>query len=371
MEKETNLKKYKMKYIVYQTINLVNNNIYIGVHGCEDPDIFDGYIGCGVVITNPSSYNKPQTTFQYAVKKYGTSNFRRTILNIFDTSEEAYSLEKQIVNKAFIKRKDVYNEKEGGLCGSSYSVKINQFNKKGEFLKEWNSIVEAADFYNISHTSIHNAYKYKSCCKNFFWSKEKSINIDEYTYKTDSNPVICYQYNLSGKLVNTYNSIIEASKDNNATAPQIRRAIYGGYRVGDYYYSSKIYENYTGQLKVSLKKQPIYIYTLNGEFVTKLKNSEEIYNFFNIKSTGVVTTAIRNKKPYKEYQISLEKLDSMPEVINKRNMPKKVGRYSLTGDLLEMFDSATKACEKYGKVVQKALKGQQKQCKGFIFKYIS
>ena len=98
-----------MKYIVYQTINLVNNNIYIGVHGCEDPDVFDGYIGCGVVITNPSSYNKPQTTFQYAVKKYGTSNFRRTVLNIFDTSEEAYALEKQIVNKAFIKRKDVYN----------------------------------------------------------------------------------------------------------------------------------------------------------------------------------------------------------------------------------------------------------------------
>ena len=371
MEKETNLKKYKMKYIVYQTINLVNNNIYIGVHGCENPDIFDGYIGCGVVITNPSSYNKPQTTFQYAVKKHGTSNFRRTIVNIFDTSEEAYSLEKQIVNKAFIKRKDVYNEKEGGLCGSSYSVKINQFNKKGEFLKEWNSIVEAADFYNISHTAIHNAYKHRSCCKNFFWSKEKSINIDEYTYKTDSNPVTCYQYNLSGKLINTYNSIIEASKENNTTTPQIRRAIYGGYRVGDYYYSSKIYENYTGKEKVSIRNKPIYVYTLKGEFIIKLNDSKEIYDFFNLKSTHVITTAIRNKKPYKEYQISLEKLDSMPEVINKRNIPKKVGRYSLTGDLLEMFDSATKACEKYGKVVQKGLKGQQKQCKGFIFKYIS
>ena len=360
-----------MKYIVYQTINLVNNNIYIGVHGCEDPDVFDGYIGCGVVITNPSSYNKPQTAFQYAVKKYGTSNFRRTILNIFDTSEEAYFLEKQIVNKAFIKRKDVYNEKEGGVCGNSYSVKINQFNKKGEFLKEWDSIVEAADFYNISDTAIHNSYKYKSCCKNFFWSKEKSININEYTYNTDSVPIVCYQYNLDGKLVNIYNSILEASKENNVTAALVRRAIYGGYKVNDYYYSSKIYENYTRKEKVSIRNKPIYVYTLKGKFVTELKNSEEIYNFFNIKSTWVITTTIRNKKPYKEYQISLEKLDSMPEVINKRNIPKKVGRYSLTGDLLEMFDSATKACEKYGKVVQKALKGQQKQCKGFIFKYIS
>ena len=360
-----------MKYIVYQTINLVNNNIYIGVHGCDNPDVFDGYIGCGVVTTNPSSYNKPQTPFQYAVKKYGTSNFRRTILNIFDTPEEAYSLEKQIVNKSFLKRKDVYNAKEGGICGSSYSIKINQFNKKGKFLKEWDSIVEAADFYNISDTAINNACKYKSCCKNYFWSKENSINVDEYTYNTESNPIICYQYDLNGKLVNTYNSILETSKDNNSTAAEIRRSIYGGYRVGEYYYSSKIYESYTGETNVSLRKQPIYIYTLKGKFITKLKNSEEIYNFFNIKSTSIITTAIRNKKPYKEYQISLEKVDSMPEVINKRNIPKKVGRYSLTGDLLETFDSATKACEKYGKVVQKGLKGQQKQCKGFIFKYIS
>ena len=33
-----------MKYIVYLTTNLKNNKIYIGVHGTEDPNIFDGYI---------------------------------------------------------------------------------------------------------------------------------------------------------------------------------------------------------------------------------------------------------------------------------------------------------------------------------------
>lgn len=39
-----------MKYIVYQTINTVNNKIYIGVHGTEDPETFDGYIGNGIDI---------------------------------------------------------------------------------------------------------------------------------------------------------------------------------------------------------------------------------------------------------------------------------------------------------------------------------
>lgn len=36
-----------MKYIVYKTTNLINNKIYVGVHR-TNPDINDGYIGCGV-----------------------------------------------------------------------------------------------------------------------------------------------------------------------------------------------------------------------------------------------------------------------------------------------------------------------------------
>lgn len=32
-----------MKYIVYKTTNLINNKIYIGIHGIKDPNIFDGY----------------------------------------------------------------------------------------------------------------------------------------------------------------------------------------------------------------------------------------------------------------------------------------------------------------------------------------
>lgn len=44
-----------MKYIVYLTKNLKSkingtNKIYIGVHKTENPEIFDGYIGCGVYI---------------------------------------------------------------------------------------------------------------------------------------------------------------------------------------------------------------------------------------------------------------------------------------------------------------------------------
>ena len=75
-----------MKYIVYQTVNKVNNKIYIGVHGTETDD-FDGYIGNGISIYRPATYMNPKTPFQFAVKKYGVKNFIRTTLKEFDNEK--------------------------------------------------------------------------------------------------------------------------------------------------------------------------------------------------------------------------------------------------------------------------------------------
>ena len=125
-----------MKYIVYQTTNIKNNKIYIGVHKTENPEVFDGYIGCGIRLNNPSSYMNPFTPLQFAVKKYGTSNFKRIILATFDVIDDAFELEKQLVNQIFINRKDTYNAKLGGIGGSSFYKKINQFDLKGKFLKQ-------------------------------------------------------------------------------------------------------------------------------------------------------------------------------------------------------------------------------------------
>ena len=57
-----------MKYIVYQTTNLSNNKIYIGQHKTKDPNIFDQYLGCGIKVNMPSSYENPCSPLQYAVK---------------------------------------------------------------------------------------------------------------------------------------------------------------------------------------------------------------------------------------------------------------------------------------------------------------
>lgn len=124
-----------LKYIVYLTINLQNKKIYIGVHKTNNPDRFDGYIGNGVFISRPSTYEKSKTAFQYAVKKYGVKNFKRFTLRIFDTLEEALKLEAEIVNEQFIKREDTYNLVLGGGLPRDASIEIYQYSLNGDFIK--------------------------------------------------------------------------------------------------------------------------------------------------------------------------------------------------------------------------------------------
>lgn len=93
-----------MNYI-YQITNLTNNKIYIGVHKTDN--INDGYMGSGKIITQ-------------AIKKYGINNFKKEILEYFDTYELALAKEQNIVTDEFLLRNDVYNLRRGGTGGFDY-----------------------------------------------------------------------------------------------------------------------------------------------------------------------------------------------------------------------------------------------------------
>lgn len=91
------------KYILYQTTNLVNGKIYIGIHQTIDVD--DGYLGSGKLLKS-------------AIRKYGKENFKRDILAIVDSVEELELLEAQVVTDWFCERADTYNLMPGGKWGS-------------------------------------------------------------------------------------------------------------------------------------------------------------------------------------------------------------------------------------------------------------
>lgn len=102
-------------YSVYKVKNKINGKIYIGVHKTENID--DNYKGSGTII-------------RHAHKKYGKQNFSKEIIDTFPTKEEAYSLEKALVNKDFISLNTNYNIKIGGEGGWDF-VNSNKLNLVG------------------------------------------------------------------------------------------------------------------------------------------------------------------------------------------------------------------------------------------------
>jgi len=91
-----------MFYTIYQTTNLTNGKIYIGYHSTED--LNDQYLGSGKILNQ-------------AITKSGRENFKREILYVFPSREEALNKELELVNEAFVQREDTYNMKIGGEGG--------------------------------------------------------------------------------------------------------------------------------------------------------------------------------------------------------------------------------------------------------------
>lgn len=355
-----------MKYIVYQTTNLVNNKIYIGVHKTENPEIFDGYIGCGVSINKPSSYLKPSTPFQYAVNKYGIKSFKRIVLKIFNTADEAYALEAELVNIDFIKREDTYNIALGGNAGSYY-FPINQFDKDGNFIKQWDNMEEAAEVLGVSHTSINNAKLFKGSCLGYFWSTEKEINPKEFSYHVGTKT---YKYTLDGKLVDSYESLTEAAKCNNSIEKTIYRAVQMSMKVNNFYYSYTLTDKFIPKVQPKLRGKIIYIYDLDGNYLTEIPSGQKLKDYFKITHYGCLKQALMNGKPYKGKLVSLEKLDVLPKVLEPTNKPKKVGCYDLNGNLIKEYNSIKEASREYGPGVFKVLHNRLRKTKNLVFKFL-
>lgn len=361
---ETNLKNW----IVYCTINTINHKFYIGVHKTNDPTTFDGYIGCDVNINYPSSYKNPQTPFQFAVKKYGCDKFIRVVLKSNLTKEEALNIEKKLVNKEFIKRKDTYNISVGGN-GGKLEKEVYQFSYEGTLIKKWDSVKSICCYYGCTENGLYEAIRNKTSRSGYYWSFSDTINSSLYI---NNNSTKIFQYDGdSYKLINSYDTISSASRELGIKKDLIQRSIKCGYKTGGYYFSKVKMESYTCVEAKRIGNSPIYIYSLNGEFIKSLNNKEEIFKFFGIKTLSQVRDAIRGKVPYKGYQISLVKLDKLPETIDKRNIKKPVGKYTLDGVLVKTYDTVTQAREEHGVGVSRCLKGIQHTCANHIFKYIS
>lgn len=101
------------KFVIYQTINPFNGHYYIGK--ATSSRIQRGYKGSGIRLKE-------------AFEKYGKENFKTIVLWEFDTEDEAFKKEKEIVTPRLVLDPNCYNMQEGGSGGT----KGSKFLVKGE-----------------------------------------------------------------------------------------------------------------------------------------------------------------------------------------------------------------------------------------------
>lgn len=287
-----------MNYIVYKTTNIINGKIYIGVHKTANPNVFDGYIGNGVTSQKSATGN---TKFHNAVRKYGYENFKREIIEIFPGTNEgcndAYQLEAKLVNEDFIKRKDVYNMALGGYgqSGLMGCTKVLQYSLDGKFIKLWDSIKEAEEYYNtkgIYDVCIGRTHQLKG----FAWRYYDEDTIIEDIGKIKTKNKTVYQYDLQGNLLKVWSSTIEAGSifDNPKAARaaisnvcnKTTRQAYG------YYWSFKRKFEYTPY------GVAVAMYDDDGIFIKSFSKLKDATKELNLKSSTNILDCIKGKQKH-------------------------------------------------------------------------
>lgn len=363
-----------MKYIVYLTKNTkskINGNyrIYIGVHKTENPEIFDGYIGCGVKIQQPSSYMYPKTPFQYAVKKYGTSAFERTTLFIFDKEEDAYAKEHELVTQDFINLDYTYNVAIGGEYEERYKA-LYQFDLNGNLIKKWERSLDAYEFYGYPATRWDSPKKNKCIFLDSYWSTSPTINVEEYSKKYINTTT--YLYSKNGKLLKEFPSQSQCAEYINYDKGELSRAIKNQTLIKkQYYVSTSLVDEFIPKPRKQYINQTYYVYTVENKFIGKFVG-KELMNAINLHSWDYVNHIFtHNKNWYKDFYISLEEIDKVPT--------KRIGNgicvdvYDKYGTYIETLKSIKEVREKY-KVPSSKIKNIQygnKYFGGYIFKYNS
>lgn len=356
-----------MKYIVYQTINIVNNKIYIGVHKTENPEVFDGYFGCGLS-TQSGFIKNPKTPFHYAVKKYGFKNFKRTTLKVFDNLEDALDLERWLVCPEFIARKDTYNITLGGGMPPLLNKEVYQYALDGTFIQKWNSIQEIVTKNNYTSSAISTAIAYKHASYNFLWSDKlyTKLNVEEY-YIYDTN-VKNYLYDSFGVYLKQFNSLSETVKYLNSNLSNVQRAIKLGYSVKGYYIS--LVKN---EVFVPIKRHrltgDLHKYDLNGKYICSYSSINQAETEMKTSLSGVNQAIKLNNGYYKNFLWCRgEKLPFMYKY-KSPTQKRKIGQYK-DGKLVNIFESVRMCRKQFGNI-SKVLSGQAKQTKGYTFKYLN
>ncbi len=234
-----------MNYTVYKHTNLLNGKIYIGITSKKVNQRWK----------NGAGY-KTQPYFYNAILKYGWNGFSHEILYTNLSKQEAIQKEVDLISKyQSNNKKHGYNITAGGdgLNGYKFNKEhsknmsmamkgknakqVCQYSLDGNFLKKWESIIEASIFLGINFRSIADCCRGEHCrAGDYMWRFYDGNENNIAPYNTFVHDKYVLQFDMSGNFIYKWNSTKEVSeklhirRNNIISACNGRRKSAGGFK---------------------------------------------------------------------------------------------------------------------------------------------
>lgn len=355
-------KNNERKYVVYKHTS-PSNKVYIGVT-CQNPPEKRWANGKGYC---------DNKHFSRAISKYGWSNFLHEILLSGLTKEEAIEKETELIAKYNATNRECgYNVALGGnsvgelpeeqkkKISEAGKIPVLQYTKSMEFVRKWNSIMEASAEIDVSTSCI------SACCREnissaggFVWRYEHPELIGNpkgHTNPDTYKPVD--QYSNDGEFIATYIHITEASEKTGIDSSTITKCCKGEQRkTGGFlwrYHGEELAKehiewcNGTGREDARIS---IAQYSTNGELIKIWESTNAITKELGFSNSAIIRCCKNEQKlsynfiwRYADEELTEEHI----KWCNSSDKKKKVVQYSLDGKFMRIYDSVTDACNVIG-----------------------
>lgn len=245
---------------------------------------------------NGKGYTKNnQPYFNAAINKYGWNNFKHEIILENVLESEAKYTERYLI-RWYKLHKISYNITDGGEGMLGHRIEsvlkhIYQFDLQGNLIKDYSCIKDAANALNYDSAVISHSVD-KTICKDFFFFSEEGLFkkdqiIRDYNKRWFEKRVV--KLDLDFQYIESYDSIVSASKENNLSVDVIGNAISRKTRGGQFYW---IKEKDLNNIDKSLFKKPN---TKSIILINAITKEEIIFNtiveatkFLNYKEDGML-----------------------------------------------------------------------------------
>lgn len=237
---------------------------------------------------------------------------------------------------------------------------ILQYNLNGNFVTEFKSLNDASEKVGVVPNAIgQNLNNFTKSTGGFQWlfkTKDFKNKIEPYVILNNGLPV--GQYDLNGKLIKAFESLLEAERITGHTEGSIRAAMNRGAKLKN---TSYFFIQFNKHQKIPFELEP-FVIPIHGFSIPVVQISADnkyfIKEFSSVthaaislsKNTGHISSACLGKretaygyiwKYRSDYHENLETIDI--SLANKKLHSKPIAQYNLNGNYIRSFESASEA----------------------------